>query len=218
MHQKLKINKYIRLQKLSRKLSQLKQNTAKLSDNELLQYYKDTQDIAYIGELYNRYMPLVYGNCLKYLKNSASAQDAVMQIFEELVVKTLQHSIQNFKSWLYILSKNYCLMQLRGSSKNKTVSFEDNFMDFTDDFHLDSVLEDENRVKILEECIKVLPQEQRISVTKFYLEDLSYVEICETMDYNLGKVKSYIQNGKRNLKLCLERKGVKSATVENSMR
>lgn len=190
----------------------LKKNIQKLTDNELLQHYTNTLNTVYLGELYNRYMPLVYGCCLKYLKNSENAQDAVMQIFEELLQKALQHTIQNFKSWLYVLSKNYCLMQLRSTAKNKTISFEDNFMEFADDFHLDKVMEDERRANALNDCIKALPNEQNISVTKFYIENLSYIEICEMLGYDIKKVKSYIQNGKRNLKLCLERKGVNSIT------
>jgi RNA polymerase sigma-70 factor (ECF subfamily) len=192
-------------------LFKLKQNIEKLSDKRLLQHYKDTHDTVYLGELYKRYMPLVYGSCLKYLKNRANAQDAVMKIFEELLEKTLNYAVQNFKSWLYILTKNYCLMHLRRESKHKTISFEDNFMELADDFHLDKVMEDELRVKALEDCIKALSAEQHASVTKFYIENLSYVEICEIMSYDISKVKSYIQNGKRNLKLCLERKGIKSA-------
>lgn len=173
--------------------------------------------MVYMGELYNRYMPLVYGVCLKYLKNSTNAQDAVMHIFEELLTKILNHSVQNFKSWLYVLAKNHCLMQLRSTTKNKEVSIDGEFMEFADEFHLDKVMEDEFKAKALEDCISKLTNEQKVSITQFYIENLSYIEICEATGYNTNNVKSYIQNGKRNLKLCLERKGIKSATVEHEV-
>lgn len=185
-----------------------KENKGTLTDEELLQVYKDTHDSAYLGELYNRYMPLVYGCCLKYLKNSENAQDAVMHLFEDLLKKTLAHPILNFKPWLYTLTKNYCLMQLRSSSKTKTVNFDDTFMEFKDDFHLDSILEDEQKLSSLEDCIQHLPADQRKGIVYFFMKERSYKEICETTRWDMNQVKSYIQNGKRNLKLCLERKGI----------
>ena len=194
----------------------IKRNINQLSDNELLNKYKNSKDIEYLGELYNRYMSLVYGSCLKYFKNSNNAQDAVMQIFEELVDKTLNHTIQNFKSWLFVLTKNHCLMQLRKDGKTKTINFEDSFMEFEEELHLDKVMEDESRFKALEDCIQALPTEQRVGIIKFYMENLSYIEICEVTGYDSKKVKSYIQNGKRNLKLCLDRKGINTKFVENT--
>ena len=133
-----------------------------------------------------------------------------MQLFEELVVKIKEVEIQSFKAWLYTCIRNNCLMEIRKRSKNLSVSLDDSFMEFCDDFHLTVVSESENREESLRECVESLPEKQRISVKYFFFDELSYKEVEERTGFSLKMVKSFIQNGKRNLKLCLERKGVTS--------
>lgn len=181
-----------------------------LTDEELLKRYCDSGELVYFVEAYKRYMPLVYGVALKYLKRPEDAQDAVMQLFEELVVKIKEVEIQSFKAWLYTCIRNNCLMEIRKRSKNLSVSLDDSFMEFCDDFHLTVVSESENREESLRECVESLPEKQRISVKYFFFNELSYKEVEERTGFSLKMVKSFIQNGKRNLKLCLERKGVTS--------
>jgi RNA polymerase sigma factor, sigma-70 family len=181
-----------------------------LTDEELLKRYCDSGELVYFVEAYKRYMPLVYGVALKYLKRPEDAQDAVMQLFEELVVKIKEVEIQSFKAWLYTCIRNNCLMEIRKRSKNLSVSLDDSFMEFCDDFHLTVVSESENREESLRECVESLPEKQRISVKYFFFDELSYKEVEERTGFSLKMVKSFIQNGKRNLKLCLERKGVTS--------
>lgn len=181
-----------------------------ITDEELLKRYCDSGDLVYFVEAYKRYMPLMYGVALKYLKRPEDAQDAVMQLFEELVVKIKEVEIQSFKAWLYTCIRNNCLMEIRKRSKNLSVSLDDSFMEFCDDFHLTVVSESENREESLRECVESLPEKQRISVKYFFFDELSYKEVEERTGFSLKMVKSFIQNGKRNLKLCLERKGVTS--------
>ena len=181
-----------------------------ITDEELLKRYCDSGELVYFVEAYKRYMPLVYGVALKYLKRPEDAQDAVMQLFEELVVKIKEVEIQSFKAWLYTCIRNNCLMEIRKRSKNLSVSLDDSFMEFCDDFHLTVVSESENREESLRECVESLPEKQRISVKYFFFDELSYKEVEERTGFSLKMVKSFIQNGKRNLKLCLERKGVTS--------
>ena len=109
----------------------------KYSDAELLSFYRRTRKPDYLIGLYERYMPLVYGVALKYLKNVPDAQDAVMQIWEELFEKVLHHDIQVFKAWLYSCVRNYCLMELRRRSGNNFVGLDEKFMEFCDDFNLE---------------------------------------------------------------------------------
>ncbi len=190
----------------------LPKNTSSKNDEELLAEYRKTADMAVFGYLYDRYISLVYGLCLKYLKNEADAKDSVMQIFEEVAAKVMQHDVQTFKSWLYVVSKNHCLMRLRKhTSEKKAVNFEEKFMEFTDEFHLDKVLEDEHKLQALNECIEALPPHQKQAVVKFFMEELSYKEVSDVTGNDLNKVKSFIQNGKRNLKICLENKHILSA-------
>ena len=188
----------------------MKPEQENLTDEEILKRYCDSGELVYFVEAYKRYMPLVYGVALKYLKRPEDAQDAVMQLFEELVVKIKEVEIQSFKAWLYTCIRNNCLMEIRKRSKNLSVSLDDSFMEFCDDFHLTVVSESENREESLRECVESLPEKQRISVKYFFFDELSYKEVEERTGFSLKMVKSFIQNGKRNLKLCLERKGVTS--------
>jgi len=173
-----------------------------ITDERLLQEYKQTADLAVLAKLYERYMHLVYGVCLKYLHDEELSKDAVMQIFEELIVKATRHDIKQFKPWLYVLSRNYCLMQLRSGKKMQTESLPD-FMEFVDDAHLTD--EREENIKALERCKEKLPSVQKVSIQLFYMDEKCYKEIVDETGYSINEVKSYIQNGKRNLKICLEK-------------
>lgn len=174
-------------------------------DASLIAHYKHSGDLEALGTLYNRYMHLVFGVCLNYLKDEEQSKDAVMQIFEELVVKLKIHEVQNFKSWLHVLSRNHCLMALRKQSKNTTVSIEDTFVENMDFVHLDIDDTKERQLSVMEKCMETLPEEQRISVDLFYLQEKCYKEVADITGYEMLKVKSYIQNGKRNLKNCIEK-------------
>ena len=152
-------------------------------------------------------MHLVFGLCLKYLKNEEKSKDAVMQIFEQLITKLKIHEVSNFKSWLYTLARNYCLMEIRSSGKHEFVSMEDNFMEKDAFVHLDIDDMREHKLSIMEQCMEKLPQEQKETINLFYLEQKCYKDVAELTGYDLNKVKSYIQNGKRNLKICIEKSG-----------
>ncbi len=171
-------------------------------DESLLQSYADTGNLDLLGQLYQKYMPLVYGVCLKYLQDEEQSKDAVMQIFEELIVKVNRQEIQQFKSWLYVLIRNFCLMQLRSSKKMETVSL-DELVEFPFVLHPDGE-ENEERLKAFEACMQQLTLPQQQSINLFYIKEKCYREVAEQTGYTLNEVKSYIQNGKRNLKICLE--------------
>jgi len=174
-------------------------------DAELIRRYKTSTDLDVLGQLYNKYMHLVFGVCINYLKDEEASKDAVMQIFEELIQKLKIHEVQNFKSWLHVLTRNHCLMAIRKNSKNETVSLEDTFVENTDFVHLDMDDTKESKLSIMEQCMEKLPQEQKVTVDLFYLQEKCYKEVADITGYDMLKVKSYIQNGKRNLKICIER-------------
>ena len=150
-------------------------------------------------------MELVYGVCMKYLQDSEKAKDAVMQIFEELVQKLKKHEVENFKSWLYQLAKNHCLMQLRTPKNMKTVEIPESLMQSEENVHLNGVLEKEENLTKLEYCLGTLSDEQRLVVKLFYLDGKCYNEIVEITGIEWGQVRSLIQNGRRNLKICMEK-------------
>lgn len=176
------------------------------ADMQLLKEYRQSGDLAVLGKLYEPYMPLVYGVCLKYLNDEESAQDAVMQIFEELVEKAKRHEITQFRGWLYVLARNHCLMQLRSSKKAEHISL-DEFMENSFILHPDDAETSEETVQALEKCMEKLTAAQKQSVSLFFYDEKCYKEIAEQTGYTLNEVKSYIQNGKRNLKNCLEKNG-----------
>lgn len=178
---------------------------ANLADEQLIAVYKNSGDLQVLGKLYKNYMPLVYGVCLKYLKNPDESQDAVMQIFEQLIDKIKIHEIKNFKSWLYVLTRNFCLMELRKSKKVTTVNIEDTFVESDALLHHDESDTKESRLLLMEACLETLVEEQRKTLQLFYLEQKCYTEVADKTGYELKKVKSYIQNGKRNLKICIEK-------------
>ena len=178
-----------------------------LSDAELIASYKRSGDLAILGELYQRYMPLVFGACLKYLKNRDESRDAVMQIFEKLVQTLKDHDVTHFKSWLYVLSRNHCLMQLRAQKGKNFEEISPGLMEKGLSQHLENEPPLEDNLNKLEKCMETLGSEQKQCVKLFFLQEKCYKEITEQTGYDLNQVKSYIQNGKRNLKLCMERNG-----------
>jgi RNA polymerase sigma-70 factor (ECF subfamily) len=184
-----------------------RRNISKLTDEELLSEYKRSGDTAYFGTLYNRYTPLLYGVCLKYLGNTDKAHDAVMQLFEHLLPKISNYEIGVFRTWLHSVVKNHCLQILRKESREIVVDFNTDLMESDEILHLLSEDEsaDSERVDALKRCMKKLPEEQRICIEAFFMEEMSYADIAEATGYALSRVKSYIQNGKRNLKICIER-------------
>jgi len=175
------------------------------SDEELLLAFKRSGDQDVLATLYLRYSDLVYGTCLKYLKNAETAKDEVMNIYQELLTKLEKHEVENFKGWLYVLTRNHCLMQLRSSKKMITVEFNPGIMQSEDFMHLDNVLDREQDFKKLEGCMEKLPEEQKQGIQLFYLENKCYNEIVEQTGMEWNKVRSLIQNGRRNLKICMDK-------------
>ena len=176
-----------------------------LTDQELVTRYKRSDDLTALGELYQRYMELVYGVCLKYFKEPETAKDSVMQIFEELVSKLKKYEVENFKGWLHQLAKNHCLMQLRTPRNLKTVEFKTELVQSEENVHLNGVLEKEENFKKLEYCLGTLTDDQQAAIRLFYLDGKCYNEIVEITGQEWNQVRSFIQNGRRNLKICMEK-------------
>ena len=182
----------------------IKKNISKYSDEELLDHYGQTRQTEYFGELYNRYIPLLYGLCLKYLQDADKAQDAVMQLFENLLPKVFNYEIKVFRTWIYSVAKNHCLQILRKAEHEILIDFNVHVMESDDILHLFNEENDNEKVDALNKCMEKLPEPQRISIGYFFMEEMSYADIVEKTGYQLKSVKSYIQNGKRNLKICIE--------------
>lgn len=174
------------------------------NDETLLKTYQASGDQSDLAILFMRYTDLVYGTALKYLKEPEEAKDAVMNLYQELVQKLRTHEVDNFKSWLYVVTKNHCLMQLRKQKKTVTVELQPAFMQSEDFSHLDSILEKEKEFQKLGKCVDGLLIDQRTIICLFYLEGKCYNEIVEKTGFDWNKVRSLVQNGRRNLKKCME--------------
>ena len=175
----------------------------KLSDNELLLLYIQQDDKIALGTLFKRYYHMVFGVAMKYMKNSDLAKDVTMQVFEKLIPDLKKHKIHYFKSWLYRVAQNACLMELR---KNKSITkpLEENLMgNMENETELHQIEEKEAMLTNMEHELDKLPAEQQKCIKLFYLERKTYNDICEATGYTFKEVKSFIQNGKRNLKIKL---------------
>ena len=178
------------------------------AEAEKLLAYRKTGDIRLLGALYEPYMEMVFGVCYKYLRQEEESKDAVMQIFEKLITDLRTHEIDNFKSWLHTVARNFCLMRIRGrrvfEAMDETQDMESMLLDtqaFEEPRQIDI------RLNTLEKCLEGLVYEQRTSVELFFLREKCYREISDETGFDFNKVKSYIQNGKRNLKICMDKNG-----------
>ena len=178
-----------------------------ISDQELLKNFYTTHDAEWLGILLPRYTLLLLGVCMKYLKNEEEARDCVQQIFLKVITELRKYKVEYFKSWLYMVAKNHCLMKIRDSHGKIPVELTERNMQGAEELpDKQSLLQDDQAIELMEEALRELSPEQRQCVTLFYLQKKSYQEISEETRFTMMQVKSYIQNGKRNLKLMIEKK------------
>jgi RNA polymerase sigma factor (sigma-70 family) len=178
-------------------------DTNNISDQELLnQYYKDGNG-KWLGFLFQRYTLLLLGVCMKYLKNEEEAKDAVQQVFEKCIRELDKYPVHYFKSWIYSVAKNHCLIQLRNKGKLPGELQENMLLEDESDEHYERILEKNELLNHLEQCLPLLNPEQRTCIEAFYLNKMSYREIAESTGLTMMQIKSNIQNGKRNLKQLL---------------
>jgi RNA polymerase sigma factor (sigma-70 family) len=177
-----------------------------INDNDLLERFYKSDDQQWIGILLERYTMLLLGVCMKYLKNEEEAKDAVQQIFLKVLTEVSKYKIDYFKSWLYMVAKNHCLMKLRGQQGKYIKELKEEALIEHYETDKTELLANEKTYSLLEQSIEELSEEQKQCVTLFYLKKNSYQQITQTTGFSLMQVKSYIQNGKRNLRMLLEKK------------
>lgn len=181
-----------------------KNNPQKSSDEELIAEYKQSEDNMYIGILFDRYTQLAFLVCMKYLKNEEESRDAVMHIFERMLVDLKRYEVKQFRFWFHAILKNHCLAQIEKKKRIPTTSADEL------DYHVEEETEDEawkeEYLESLPSAISQLNSEQKICIELFYLQHKSYQEVVDETGFDMKQVKSYIQNGKRNLKIHLMKK------------
>jgi len=177
-----------------------------ITDQELLERFYTDHDNQWLGILLERYTLLLLGVCMKYLKNEEQARDSVQQIFLKAITELQKYKVEYFKSWIYMVAKNYCLMQLRDKPGKNTIEIRDSIPAETIEADKESLLLNEKTYDYMSEALKELNADQQLCVTLFYMEKKSYQQITEQTGYSMMQVKSHIQNGKRNLRLLIEKK------------
>ena len=174
-----------------------------MEDHDLIKQYKETKDLKILADLYKPYMTLIYGSCLKYLKNQTEAEDAVMDIYEKLSKKILTSDIQSFNAWIYMVTRNHCFEVLRQKGRRNDKEKDAAIMYSSTVFHPDTD-RNEAAIEVLRQCLEQLEDFQKSCVEMFYYKKLSYIEISEQLDVSYNQVRSRIQNGRRNLKVCMD--------------
>lgn len=183
------------------------------TDQELLMKYREKREQHLLAGLFTRYTHLVYGVCLKYLRNTEDASDAVMNIYEKLSSNIHRHEIIKFSTWLYVISKNHCLMELRKRKSlehKQEVWQEEQLLFMESESFLHPIDEDtEVHTQQLKLCLEQLKREQKSCIELFYYQNKCYLEISDILKIEEKTVKSHLQNGKRNLKICIANSYVK---------
>ena len=178
-----------------------------IPDRELLDKYYLSHDNELLGVLLQRYTLLLLGVCMKYLKNEEDAKDSVQQIFLKVIQELQKYRVEYFKSWLYMVAKNHCLMKLRDRQNKIPVELTERLTAApVEETDWPALVHNEQTLQLMDESLNELNPEQKQCVTLFYLQRKSYQEISDATGYTLMQVKSYIQNGKRNLRSMIEKK------------
>jgi RNA polymerase sigma factor (sigma-70 family) len=178
-----------------------------IPDQELLEKFYADHNNEWLGILLERYTLLLLGVCMKYLKNEDDAKDSVQQVFLKVIQELHKYKVEYFKSWVYMVAKNHCLMKLRDKQGKTPAELSEKMLLAPEEETDRQVLAlNDQTLEVMEEALKQLNPEQKQCVTLFYLEKKSYQEINEITGFSMLQVKSYIQNGKRNLKILIERK------------
>jgi len=183
-----------------------KDSFSHISDKEILENFYTSNNNQWLGMLLQRYTLLLLGICMKYLKNEEEAKDAVQQIFLKVITELKKYRVEYFKSWLYMVARNYCLMQLRDNLEKNTKEINESLPLAADESNTAEYIEHDTLLSYIEESLNELIDAQKTCITLFYLEKKSYTEIANITGFTLMQVKSYIKNGKRNLKILVEKR------------
>ena len=177
-----------------------------ITDQELLEKFYADRNNEWLGILLQRYTLLLLGVCMKYLKNEEEAKDGVQQVFLKAIQELQKYKVEYFKSWLYMVAKNHCLMKLRDKHGKIATELNNETIPAPEETDKKKLQQTDHTLDLMESSLQELNTEQQQCVTLFYLQKKSYSEISEATGFSMMQVKSYIQNGKRNLKILIEKK------------
>ncbi len=183
------------------------EHNPQLTDQQLLKHFYSDRNKEWLGTLLQRYTLLLLGVCMKYLKNEEQAKDSVQQIFLKVITELEKYKVEYFKSWIYMVAKNHCLMILRERQGKIPAELTDRMtIAAEEDSEKQDLWKADHTLELMQASLKELNAEQQQCVTLFYLNKKSYQEISEMTGYSRSQVKSHIQNGKRNLRILITNK------------
>ncbi len=177
---------------------------SQLDDMTLIRRYQKDNDVEALSHLFIRYKTMVYGVCLKYLKNSSEAEDATMELYQVLLRRIKNKNIDQFRTWFYVLVKNHCFEELRSHSRKREKQENADIVYSQNIYHPNSKGKEDELIR-MHACLEKLKVDQRESVRLFYLEQKTYEEVGKLLNLEWKKVRSHIQNGRRNLKICMDK-------------
>ena len=177
-----------------------------ITDQELLDRFYEDRNNEWLGTLLKRYTLLLFGVCMKYLRNEDDARDSVQQVFLKAITELHKYRVEYFKSWIYMVARNYCLMKLRDRHGKIPIEIRENMSLAAGDTEKEEYQARDHLLEEMAGALEQLSQEQKLCVTLFYLKKISYQEIAGQTGFTMMQVKSHIQNGKRNLKILLDKK------------
>jgi RNA polymerase sigma-70 factor (ECF subfamily) len=182
-----------------------------MTDQELLERYYESRENDWLGILLQRYTLLLLGVCMKYLKEEEEARDCVQQIFVKVITELGKYRVVYFKSWIYTIARNHCLMKLRDQHGHPVELSDAMLAAWDEEPGRNRHWEKEQWLEWMGQSLEELGKEQKLCVILFYLEKRSYQDIAATTGFTLMQVKSHIQNGKRNLKILMEKRAREKA-------
>ncbi len=186
-------------------------SNSKLTDEELIKKYRFSHDKTYLGELFLRYTPYIFGVAIKNLKSQKEAEDVTLTIFNKISSDLKRIDVTDFSKLLYQLVKELCDIEVKKKNatgeESKMILIDELTKESDDNLYINSdkpkLSLDANNLRL---AIDTLNESQKICIDLFYVQNKSYQEVADITGYSLNQVKTNIQNGKRLLKTYVEKK------------
>lgn len=160
--------------------------------------------------LYDRYKDYVYRVAFSALRNREEAEDAVQEIFLDLLKALPDYDVQGparFETWLYRVALNRSRMRMRRKTL-PSAEWEDmeeglERLPMPDSVRPERVVIDRESATALWRAVDQLPETHRQPVLMRYRDGLAYDEIASVLGVRLGTVKSRLYNAHKKLQALL---------------
>jgi RNA polymerase sigma factor (sigma-70 family) len=168
------------------------------SDEKLVKLFIETQNNRYFEVLYDRFSDKIYRKCYSFVHDSAKAEDFMHDIFLKLILN-LSHYKENskFSTYIYAITYNYCIDNIRQAKKMQEVDIEGDFVDEDTSPWAES---NEMDAQKLAKTLNAISIEDKSLILMKYQDDLSIKEIGEAMKLSESAVKMRLKRAKDKVK------------------